>query len=160
MDQILDILQRDARQTPEEIAQQLGRDVETVRAQIAELEAKGIIVGYRPVINTDKMGSDLVTALIEVRVKPERGAGYDGIAQRIYRFPEVRSLYLVSGAYDFLVLVEGTTLHDIASFVAQKLSTLDNVESTATHFLLKTYKENRVILSGEPQEDTRLPVAP
>lgn len=160
MDQILEILERDARATPEQIAEQLGRAVDDVRQQIAEMEALGIIVGYRPVINTDKIRRDVVTSLIEVRVKPERGAGYDGIAGRIYRFPEVRSLYLVSGAYDFLVLVEGKTLQDIAAFVAEKLSTLDNVESTTTHFLLKTYKENRVILTGEHPEDIRLPVTP
>lgn len=160
VDRILEILEQDARTTPEAIAEQLGRSVESVRADIARLEADNIIVGYRPVINYDKLRNDLVTSLIEVRVRPERGAGYDGIAKRIYQFPEVRSLYLVSGTYDFLLLVEGKTLHDVALFVAEKLSPLENVESTTTHFLLKTYKENRVALDGEQREDTRLPVTP
>lgn len=160
MDRILEILERDARTSPEQIAEQLGRSADEIREKIAAMEAEGIILGYRPVINTDKLPGDLVTSLIEVRVRPQRGAGYDGIARRIYQFPEVRSLYLVSGDYDFLVLVEGKTLQEVAAFVAEKLATLDHVESTTTHFLLKTYKENRVVLSADKSDDTRLPVTP
>lgn len=157
---ILEILRDDARLSREEIARLTGSTPEEVEAAVKQLEERGVIVKYRAVINWDKAReSERVTALIEVKVTPRRGFGFDKMAERIYLFPEVRSLYLLSGGYDLLAIVEGKTLHELAAFVAEKLSTLDDVQSTTTHFLLKRYKDDGDILLPTPGNH-RLEVTP
>jgi DNA-binding Lrp family transcriptional regulator len=157
--EIIDILQEDARKTPGEIAHLLGEDEEKVARQIRQLEDEKVILKYRPVINMEKIDSDRVQALIEVRVTPQRDHGFDAIAERIYKFEEVRSVYLMSGAYDLLVIVEGKSMKHVALFVAQRLSVLEGVLSTATHFMLRKYKDDGVIIGGE-EKDSRLVVSP
>lgn len=157
---ILDILQEDARRTPELIATLLGVEPEVVEKAIAEMEADKMIVQYVPIVNWNKTEGDKVTALIEVQITPERGHGFDKIAERIYLFPEVKSVFLMSGAYDLLVEVEGRSLKDVALFVSQRLSSIDRVLSTKTHFILKKYKQYGVILEDGEQGDHRLVVSP
>ncbi len=157
--QVIDILTEDARVTPERIAVMTGSDEAAVREAIARLEAERILVKYAAMINWDRVDRDRVQAVIEVRVQPQRDRGFDAIAARIYQFEEVTSLYLMSGAYDLMVMVEAPTLKQLASFVSSKLSTLESVTGTATHFMLKTYKYGGVIFSGE-QGDRRLVVSP
>jgi DNA-binding Lrp family transcriptional regulator len=140
MEQILQILAEDARLTPAQIAERTGRDEKEIRAIIKEAEDKGIIVKYKAVINWDKAGVEDVFAFIEVRVIPQRGVGFDAVAERIMGFPEVHSLYLMSGDYDLHVVVKGKSMRDVAYFVAEKLASLEGVQSTATHFVLKRYK--------------------
>ncbi|HHW89544.1 MAG TPA: Lrp/AsnC family transcriptional regulator [Clostridiales bacterium] len=154
--EILKILTDDARHAPKEIAVMLGVEEQKVKHTIKELETKGIIVKYTTVINEEKMGKDLVEAFIEVKVSPQHNRGFDAIAEEIYQFEEVKSLYLMSGAYDLAVIVEGKTLKEVAMFVSQKLSTLERVISTATHFILKKYKDGGVLLNGRLNK--RLPV--
>ena len=156
---ILEILKDDARTTAERIAVMTGSDEETVRASIASMEVRGIIVKYPAMINWDLADGEEVEALIEVRVTPQRDQGFDAIAERIYRFEEVSSVYLMSGAYDLMVLVRGRTIKQLALFVSEKLSTLEHVNSTATHFVLKRYKNEGVILEGV-RHDERLAVTP
>jgi DNA-binding Lrp family transcriptional regulator len=144
MEEILEILEKDARTTPEEIAKILKKSVGSVKNGIRKLEKDGVIVKYKTVINKELIKDDLksVRALIEVRIAPERGHGFDHIAERIYRFPEVASCYLLSGTYDLLLVVEGKDIHEVSSFVSERLATLENVRGTVTHFLLKKYKED------------------
>jgi DNA-binding Lrp family transcriptional regulator len=156
---ILKILEQDARTAPAQIATMTGRDEEDVRRQIAALEEQGIIRRYKTVINWEKAGRDLVYAFIDVKVTPSRGVGFDDVAERIYRFPEVHSVYLVSGEYDLRVVVTGSSMKQVAFFVAEKLATLDRVQSTVTHFVLKRYKEDSDVFE-EPSGDRRLAVAP
>jgi DNA-binding Lrp family transcriptional regulator len=156
---ILEILKEDARTAPERIAVMTGSDADTVRAAISGMEKRGIIVKYPAMINWDLAGGEEVEALIEVRVTPQRDEGFDAIAERIYRFEEVSSVYLMSGAYDLMVLVRGRTIKQLALFVSEKLSTLEHVNSTATHFVLKRYKNEGVILEGV-RRDERLAVTP
>ena len=144
MDKILSILLQDARITPAQIAEMTNKDLAEVEAKIADYEKKGIILGYKSVINWDKTGSDYVTALIEVKVTPQKGMGFDEIAKQIYNHPQVESLYLMSGAYDFMVIIVGKSLKDVAHFVSDQISTIDCVISTATHFILKKYKDQGV----------------
>jgi DNA-binding Lrp family transcriptional regulator len=153
---IIKILTEDSRRAPKEIAVMLGEKEQKVKDAIKSLEDKGIVVKYTAVINEEKLGKDLVEAFIEVKVTPQHNRGFDAIAEEIYQFEEVKSLYLMSGAYDLAVIVEGKTLKEVAMFVSQKLSTLDKVISTATHFILKKYKDGGVLLNGELNK--RLPV--
>jgi DNA-binding Lrp family transcriptional regulator len=160
MDPILSILAQDARKTPAEIAVMTGVEEHDVTAAIERYEQDGTILKYKAVLNPDKaQGDERVRALIEVSVTPQRGVGFNAIAERIYKFREVRSCYLLSGGYDLLVVVEGDSLHDVATFVAQKLATQDNVTGTATHFMLKAFKEDGDIL-GPTDASSRLPVSP
>lgn len=160
MDEILKILAKNGRQSPETIAAQLGMSVEEVKKKISEYEKKGAIVGYRAILNYDVAGADDQThALIEVKVKPQKDKGFDGIAEKIYRFPEVVSCMLLSGSYDLLIEVTGHNIHTISNFVSQKLSQLENVQSTVTHFILKKYKEGGDILHT-PGKDERLAIMP
>jgi DNA-binding Lrp family transcriptional regulator len=147
MQEILDLLQNDARLTAEDIAAMTKKSVAEVAAIIARLEKDGVILKYTAVVNQDKLPEeqDLVRAVIEIQVVPEREHGFDALAERIYRFPQVKSLYLMSGGYDLQVIIEGKTLKDVAFFVSEKLSTLNGVKSTKTHFVLKTYKENDIV---------------
>jgi DNA-binding Lrp family transcriptional regulator len=156
---ILRILERDARTAPADIAAMVGAPEEEVRAIIRESEEKKLIRRYRTVVDWERLGDRGVTAFIDVRVSPAREVGFDDVAARIYRFPEVRSVHLVSGGYDLQVVVQGPTMQDVALFVAEKLATIDRVHSTTTHFLLRRYKEDGDILV-EQEEDRRLAVSP
>ena len=149
MKEILKILENDARTTPEQIATMLGKPVAEVKIAIKQAEGDRTIVKYKTMVNWDKIGAGEVWALIEVKIQPQREVGFDAVAERIYRFPEARSVYLISGDYDISVLVTGKTMQEVAGFVSQKLATLESVQGTATHFLLKRYKEDGEILEGE-----------
>ena len=155
---ILEILFEDARTTVDQIAVMTGHSVMEVEAVIKSLEAQKIILKYPAMINWDKVENEMVEALIEVRVTPQRDKGFDAIAEQIYRFEEVSSVYLMSGAYDLMVMVKAASLKKLAQFVYEKLSTLDNVISTATHFVLKKYKIEGVICEGR-QADDRLVIS-
>lgn len=161
MDEILELLQNDARLTPDDIAAMLGRSVKEVSAQIKQMEKENIIIKYSTLINPEKAPSkrERVQAVIEIKVDPEREKGFDAVAERIYKFPQVKSVYLMSGGYDLHVEVEGKTLKDVAFFVSNKLAPLDKVRSTKTHFVLKKYKENDVILTSKSDKPDRLTVS-
>ena len=163
MQAIIDVLQTDGRATPERIAVMTGLEVEAVREQIEAWEREGVIRRYKAVIDPVRLraiaGTEMVTALIDVSVSPQRGVGFDAVAARIARFSEVRSVCLVSGGQDLRCEVTGRTMADIADFVAEKLATIDQVRSTATHFVMKTYKSDGELFLPEP-EDHRLSVAP
>lgn len=149
MEDILKILENDARTTPEQIASMTGKPLDEVKETIKQAEADRNIIKYKTVVNWEKLEKEEVMALIEVRLSPQREVGFDAVAERIYRFPEVRSAYLVSGMYDLLVIVTGKTMQDVAGFVSRKLATLESVQGTVTHFLLKRYKEDGEILEGD-----------
>lgn len=156
---ILTLLERNSRMTADEIAVLLGSDEKMIADEIRKMEQENIICGYNTLVDWEKAGSDVVTALIEVRVTPQRGQGFDTIAERIYNYPEVQSVYLISGAYDLLVILEGKTLKEISGFVSSKLSTLDSVLSTATHFILKKYKDDGIIFDRK-KKDVRMSITP
>lgn len=159
MDEILKLLQSNALESHENIARQLNLPVATVAQRIADYEAAGVIRGYQAILNEDKLDLDTVTAVIEVKVTPQREGGFNHIAERISKFPEVRSAYLMSGAYDLLLFVEGRNLREVAAFVSEKLSPLEGVLSTSTHFMLKTYKRLGVLMHQD-SSDERLSVSP
>ncbi|MFC1594266.1 Lrp/AsnC family transcriptional regulator [Candidatus Omnitrophota bacterium] len=148
MDEILEILENDARITPEEIAKMTRKKVATVKKAIKKFEKDGVILKYKTVINKEMLREQTpkVRALIEVNVAPQKDVGFDYLAERIYQFPEVNSCYLVSGSYDLLLIVEGKDIHTVSNFVASKLAPMENVRGTTTHFLLKKYKEDNQIL--------------
>ncbi len=145
--EILRILEQNAFETPADIAEKLGVDADAVKTKIAELEEKQIIVGYKAVINWDKADKDLVTALIDLKITPQPGQGFDRVAEKIYQFDHVKSVYLMSGGYDLSVTIEGKSMKDVALFVAEKLAPMDCVLSTTTHFILRKYKDGGIILS-------------
>ena len=155
--QLLQLLQEDCRLPLEKLATMTGTTMEEVASAIEKMEDDGVILRYSPVINWDKTDRERVEAMIEVRVTPQRDQGFDAIAKRVYRFDEVKSVYLMSGAYDLLLLVEAHTLKELAYFVHTKLSTLEHVTGTATHFVLKRYKSDGVIFEGK-NDDKRLVV--
>ncbi|MGE5280011.1 MAG: Lrp/AsnC family transcriptional regulator [Deltaproteobacteria bacterium] len=159
MDPILQYLQKDARMTPKELARLTRSTADKVKKKIGQFEKQGVIVGYKTVINKElvKEKERRVRALIEVNVVPQKDLGFDKVAERIYRFPEVTSCYLLSGSYDLLLVVEGGDLHAVSRFVAEKLSPMENVRGTVTHFLLKKYKEDGILLKGK-DEDRRLAI--
>jgi len=154
--EILKLLENDCRTTPEQIAAMLGASLSEVVTAIAEMEADKIILGYKAMVDWDKTGEETVTALIEVKVTPQRGDGFDRIAERIYQFEEVESMYLMSGAYDFTVIISGRTLKEVANFVSARLSTIDGVIGTATHFILTKYKEKHTVFENIPVQEERL----
>lgn len=158
-EQILSHLEKNSRIDLAELAVVLDTDEVTIANEISKMEQQKIICGYHTLIDWDKAGSDKVTALIEVRVTPQRGQGFDSIAERIYNYPEVKSAYLISGAYDLMIIMEGKTLKEISEFVSSKLSTLDTVLSTATHFILKKYKDHGTIMTKK-SKDERMLVTP
>lgn len=158
-DQILTFLEKNSRINLQELAVLLGSDEVTIANEIAKMEEEKVICGYHTLIDWDKTSNEKVTALIEVRVTPQRGQGFDSIAERIYNYPEVRSLYLISGSYDLMVILEGKTLKEVSGFVSDKLSTLDSVLSTATHFILKKYKDHGTIFAHK-NKDERMLVTP
>ncbi len=156
---ILELLKEDARRGADLIATMLGVPVEEVETAIKELERNHVIVKYAPVVNWSKVDEDKVTALIEVQITPERDRGFDAIAERIYLYKEVKAVYLMSGAYDLLVEIEGKNLKEVATFVSEKLSTLDAVLSTKTHFILKKYKHDGIIFEDH-DDDQRMLISP
>lgn len=160
MDEILEILEKDARTTPEEIAKMTGKSASAVKAAIKKYEKDGVILKYKAIINKELVKTDKseVRALIEVKITPQKNVGFDHVAERIYLFPEVASCYLLSGGYDLLLVVEGKDIHTIASFIAEKLAPMENVRGTVTHFLLKKYKEDGDVLKGKSR-DRRLAIS-
>jgi DNA-binding Lrp family transcriptional regulator len=160
MDEILEILEKDARTTPEEIAKMLKKKPQSIKEAIKKYEKEGAILKYKAVINKElvKDTDSEVRALIEVNITPQKDLGFDKVAERIYAFPEVSSCYLISGTYDLLLIVEGKDLHTVARFVAEKLSPMENVKGTVTHFLLKKYKEDGVVLKHK-EENKRIAIS-
>ncbi|MEA3187652.1 MAG: hypothetical protein QOD99_1482 [Chthoniobacter sp.] len=159
MDDLLKLLKTNAHTPVEDLAKELNLSVAETQARIAKLENDGTILGYQVILDPDKAVGGSVTAVIEVKITPERGGGFDRLAARIAKFEQVQSCYLMSGGYDLLVIAEGRSLQEIATFIAEKLSTIKGVISTATHFRLKAYKENGVMLHREKREP-RLAVSP
>ena len=155
--EILRILEEDCRYTPAKIAVMLDRTEAEVTAAIEEMEQQGVIVKYTAIVNGERLADEVVQALIEVKVSPQKSNGFDAIAEEIYRFDEVKSCYLMSGGYDLAVFIEGKTLREVARFVSERLSTLDDVLSTSTHFILKKYKIEGVITDRE--DDNRLRIS-
>lgn len=158
-EQILNFIEKNSRVDLKELAVLLGLDEIAVANEIAAMESEGIICGYHTLIDWDKVTQEKIHAVIEVKVTPQRGKGFDDIAERIYKYPEVSSTYLISGGFDLLIFMEGKTLREISSFVSEKLSTLDSVLSTTTHFVLKKYKDSGIILKKE-YEDERIMMTP
>jgi DNA-binding Lrp family transcriptional regulator len=159
MEPLLKLLHDNAALKPAQLASMLNQSEADVAAKIKSYEADQIILGYRTVLNEEKLGLEIVRAVIEVKITPERGGGFDRLAERIAKYTEVRSCYLMSGGYDLLVVVEGSNLREVATFVSEKLATIQGVVSTATHFMLKPYKEQGVLMSHEKNEE-RLAVSP
>ena len=159
MDALLDLLKKNAREADATLAKELNTTAEDIRARIAAYEAEGVIRGFQAVLNTDRIESCDVRAVIELRIRPEREGGFDRIASRISKFPQVESMFLMSGGFDLLLFVKGKSLQEVANFVSARLAPLEGVLSTATHFMLKTYKDQGVLMEGEPHDD-RLQVCP
>ncbi|MDD5261553.1 MAG: Lrp/AsnC family transcriptional regulator [Methylacidiphilales bacterium] len=159
MHEILNILENDALTSPEKIGQMLKRPVEEVRRQIKQMEEDRVILGYKALVDDEKANRNMVRAVIEVKITPEREGGFNRLAARIAKYEEVKTCYLMSGGYDLLVIVEGADLKKVATFVSEKLATIHGVLSTATHFMLKTYKEQGALFAEETFEE-RLKVSP
>ncbi|VGO11571.1 Leucine-responsive regulatory protein [Pontiella desulfatans] len=159
MNELLNLLKQNALESPENLAKMLGISVEDVKQQIAEYEKDGVIRAYQAVVNEERLDASLVTTVIEVKVTPESEGGFDRIADRISRFPEVDSVFLMSGGFDLLLFIKGRTMHEAFGFVSEKLATMPGITSTATHFMMKTYKQNGIVMhTGE--DDERLKVSP
>lgn len=158
--EILRAIDKNGRITPDKLAIMLGYDVDAVKKEIQEMEEEHIICGYPTLINWDKTDCERVTAWIEVKVAPQRGLGFDKIAERIYKFEEVESVYLISGEFDLAVMIEGKSMREVANFVSSKLSPLESVLSTSTNFILKKYKEHGLTLTDESPEDERMLITP
>ena len=155
MEEILNILDKEKGNVSRaKIAQMLGMEEKEVADKIEKMEKENVIVGYKTIVNWDKTDKDVVVALIELRITPQRGEGFDKVAERIYKYPQVKSLYLMSGAYDLAVTIEGKSMKEVALFVAQKLAPMDSIISTATHFVLKKYKEEGIVFEDD-EKDTR-----
>ena len=159
MDKILTLLENDAKLTPEQLAAMLSKEVGEICDIVDKYEKEGVILGYKSIIDWDKTDREFVNALIEVKVVPQKDKGFDYIAKKIYNYPEVQSLYLMSGGFDFAIMLEGKTMKEVAFFVAQKLATIDGISATATHFVLKKYKDKGVIYKSDesdPRNDLML----
>ena len=159
MKELLELLEHDARRPVSELAAILQRSEYEVEKDLRRLEKDQVILGYNTLINWNKAGENFVTAVIEVKLRPQREVGFDAIAERIYRFEEVRTVYLMSGSFDLLVIIEGKSLQDVANFVATRLSTIDGVTQTRSHFMLKAYKKDGTIIDDK-EKDRRLVVSP
>lgn len=159
MDELLKVLRKNALETPENIAKMLDLSKEEVENRIKEYEQQGIIRGYQAIINEDKLDLNCVRAVIEIKITPEREGGFNRIAERISKFPQVDSLFLMSGAFDLLAFVSGDNLKEVASFVSEKLATIDGVLSTGTHFMLKAYKDQGILMTMKDVHE-RLKVSP
>lgn len=153
MEQLLRLIEADCTLTHKQLAAMTGATEEKVDAEVRRLEENGTIVGYKAVVDWDKTEREAVTALIEVKVEPQLGDGFDRVAERIYQYEEVESCFLMSGDFDMTVIISGRTLREVANFVTQKLSTIDAVQSTATHFILKKYKENHLIFNQVKEKE-------
>lgn len=153
---ILNLLEKNAKYTPEECADLLGLDKNEVALEISKMVDEGIILGYKAIINWDKISPEMTTAIIELKVTPQKGEGFDKIAKEIYSFPEVKSVLLMSGGFDLAVTVVGMSMKDVAMFVGERLSTLENVVSTSTHFVLKNYKVDGILFSDENKDERRV----
>ena len=158
-EKILSIIEKNSRIDLKDLAALLGESEAAVANEIADMEKENIICGYHTMINWDNTGNEKVIALIEVKVTPQRGMGFDKIAERIYQYSEVNSVYLMSGAFDFTVIIEGKTMREVAQFVSEKLSPMDSVLSTATHFVLKKYKDHGTVMYEKPG-DERMMITP
>ncbi len=158
-EKILTFIEKNSRVDLKELAIMLGVSESSVMQELEQMEAEHVICGYHTIIDWDKVGIEKVTALIEVRVTPQRGMGFDKVAERVYNYPEVTSVYLISGGFDFMVILEGKTLREVSQFVSEKLSTLDSVLSTKTNFILKKYKDHGTVIA-EKKKDERIQVAP
>ena len=155
-EKILSVIEKNSRIDIAELAILLGEDEVAVANEISDMEKEGVICGYHTLINWEKTANEKVNALIEVRVTPQKGFGFDNIADRIYQFSEVNAIYLMSGAFDFTVFIEGRTMREVAQFVSDKLAPMDSVLSTATHFVLKKYKDHGTILSAKKKDERQL----
>ena len=158
--QILDAIQKNGRYSTEDLAAMLATDEQTIKKEIKEMEDANVICGYPTLINWDQTDCELVTALIEVKVAPQRNMGFNKVAERIYRFEEVESVYLMSGGFDLTVVIQGKSMKEVARFVSEKLSTLESVNSTSTYFVLKKYKEHGLIMTDEKHESERMLITP
>ena len=158
-EEILNVIEKNSRIDTKELAVRLGYEEAQIVEEMMAMEKEGIICGYHTMINWEKTSNEKVIALIEVRVTPQRGEGFDSIAERIYKYPEVKSVYLISGGFDLLVTLEEKSLREVSAFVSDKLSTLDTVLSTGTHFILKKYKDHGTIMT-EKNEDERIMITP
>ena len=156
MHRILEIIENNADLTAKDIATMLGTDVNEVEKALEQYKAEGVIVGKRTVINWQKTSREYVTAMIELKVTPQFGKGFDEIAERFYQYDQVKNVFLMSGGYDLALTVEGKTLTDVAMFVSEKLAPMDQVLSTATHFVLRKYKEDGVLLTGDKKDERRV----
>ncbi len=157
---ILDAISKNSRLSTEDLAAMLGTDAETVDNEIKEMEKAKVICGYPTLINWDQTDCEKVTALIEVKVTPQRDMGFNKVAERIYKFEEVESVYLMSGEFDLTVIIEGKSMKEVARFVSEKLSTLDSVNSTASYFVMKKYKEHGVTMTAEHHKTERMLITP
>ena len=153
MKDILELLESDSRLTAEQIAVMCDKEVGDVRTLIEQGEKAGVILGYKTLIDWDKTDREYVSALIEIKIAPQKDRGFDHVAERIYHYPEVQSLYLMSGGFDLCVLIEGRTMKEVAYFVAQKLATLEDVVATATHFVLRKYKDKGIVYGAEEPDE-------
>ena len=158
--QILDAIQKNGRYSTEDLAAMLATDEQTIKKEIKEMEDANVICGYPTLINWDQTDCELVTALIEVKVTPQRNMGFNKVAERIDRFEEVESVYLMSGGFDLTVVIQGKSMKEVARFVSEKLSTLESVNSTSTYFVLKKYKEHGLIMTDEKHESERMLITP
>jgi len=157
-EEILEILENNSKYTIEQIAVMVNRSVEEVKEIISKLENENVIAGYKTIVDWDETPKETVTALIEVKVTPQRGEGFDKVAERISRYPQVKACYLMSGGFDLTVIIEGKSLREVANFVAEKLAPLESVVSTSTHFVLKKYKENGTIFEKAVTDDREVVV--
>ena len=152
-DELLHLLESDARIPEDRLALMLGKEVGEIREMVRKFEQDHVILGYKAVFDWDKTGDQSVTALIEVKITPQRDRGFSRVAQKIYNYPEVQSLYLMSGAFDFSVIISGKTMKEVAYFVAMKLAPIEDVISTSTHFVLRKYKDNGVVFVGDETDE-------
>lgn len=154
MNELLKLLENDARLTPEALALMLDKEVGDIRTIIENYERDGVILGYQTIIDWDKTDAEeTVSAMIEIKITPQREHGYDRVAQKIYNYPEVESLYLMSGGFDLAVFINGKTMREVALFVAERLAPIEGVLSTATHFMLRKYKDNGVVYGAAPADE-------
>ena len=152
---LLTLLENDATLTPEQLSVMLDKEVGDIKKMILDYEKEGVILGYKTLVDWDKTSREYVTAIIEVKTTPQPERGFDRIAEKIYNYPEVESLYLISGGFDFAIIIEGKTLREVALFVAEKLSPISHIQTTSTHFVLRRYKDKGVIYGSKPSVDER-----
>ncbi|MGN1345515.1 MAG: Lrp/AsnC family transcriptional regulator [Eubacteriales bacterium] len=153
MTDLLKLLENDARLSPESLARMLDKEVGDIKTMIENYENDGVILGYHTVIDWDKTNREYVCAMIEIKITPQRDRGYDHVAQKIYNYPEVESLYLMSGGFDLAVFIKGKTMREVAFFVAEKLAPIEDVISTSTHFVLRKYKDNGIVYGAVPVDE-------